>query len=959
MVKNILKSFSVVAIFVSSTMAADDFVWSNVSIGGGGFVSAVIASPVDKNLFYTRTDVGGAYRWDESTSKWVPMMDWVDVTELGLLGVEAIAVDPSVSGKVYMVAGTSYWNDGRTAFLRSTDKGSSWTVIYTWDSTGVKGSAIQNFKSHGNGMGRGNGEALAIDPNNANIMFYGSRGKGLWKSTNNGSTWSRVTSWTTAAGSDTTWNGAGFSFVTFAPASSTVLYAGFLREGTKSNGTIENVFTSKDAGATWKALPIPDSLRTVQIPSDSVTLTTTSRARIHLMPQRAVISSDGNILTVTFGDGAGPHTMAWDEGWGMIYDGFGRGAVLQYSLSTGTWTDVSPENFIDDPNECKKRLACWDSLNAETPKNPLYYAFASYGGIAINPGNNQEMIVTTEGYRGPQFWYTATGNVSTSWKDEWGTNIYRTTDGGKTWDASFRYYWMDGGYYPTYEEMSANGIGWMHKSSIHWSGSVVIDPFNTERVWVTSGNGVFRSDNVSDYEVIAAGTYDSITDYYYSSRSVNQHQVWKVASHGIEETVPFEVVSIPGGPLISVIGDYDGFRHDSIAKYPSKRHETNVSGTLTSIGTTRGLAYAPKAGTLVKVADLRLYKGKYNNIKIDPIQISKDSGTTWSVVGDNVIDTSYKQGTVGISTDGAVILWTPATGTTVVQRYANSSWSTVSGINGAFVVGDPENANVFYAYMYADGKMYKSTDKGLTFSLAGTPGISNFRKFRTAPGREGDLWIPLAVTATDGSLSGALMRSTDGGATWNKVAGVGFCEAVGFGKAKTTGDYPAVYIFAKIGDVTGVFGSDDEGATWTRVNDDGHEYGGLANGEFVMGDMNTYGVVYMSTAGRGIAARVPSDWNMGTSSSGATIGIAEHSVKALSGNALANLRGDILNLTISGNEKVSVGLFDLRGRAILQKTVSSSSQMKLDDFVKARGAYLLIVKNGSKIILSRSVQIAQ
>ena len=42
----------------------------------------------------------------------------------------------------------------------------------------------------------------------------------------------------------------------------------------------------------------------------------------------------------------------------------------------------------------------------------------------------------------------------------------------------------------------------------------------------------------------------------------------------------------------------------------------------------------------------------------------------------------------------------------------------------------------------------------------------------------------------------------------------------------------------------------------TRVNDDNHEYGGLANGEFVMGDMNTFGVVYMSTAGRGIVVGI-------------------------------------------------------------------------------------------------------
>ena len=215
-----------------SAESSSDFVWSNVAMGGGGFVSAVIASPVDENLFYARTDVGGAYRWDESSAKWVSMMDWVDVSERGLLGVEALAVDPQESGKVYLVAGTSYWNDGRSAFLRSSDRGKSWELLYTWDSTGAKGGKVSWFKVHGNGMGRGNGEALAIDPNNSDVMFYGSKNRGLWKSTDNGTSWSHVDAWTKAAGSDTTWNGSGFSFVQFAPGSSKVLYAGFLREGT-------------------------------------------------------------------------------------------------------------------------------------------------------------------------------------------------------------------------------------------------------------------------------------------------------------------------------------------------------------------------------------------------------------------------------------------------------------------------------------------------------------------------------------------------------------------------------------------------------------------------------------------------------------------------------------------------------------------------------------------------------
>ena len=44
--------------------------WGAVAMGGGGFVSAVITCPTEKNLIYARTDVGGAYRWVEATKSW-------------------------------------------------------------------------------------------------------------------------------------------------------------------------------------------------------------------------------------------------------------------------------------------------------------------------------------------------------------------------------------------------------------------------------------------------------------------------------------------------------------------------------------------------------------------------------------------------------------------------------------------------------------------------------------------------------------------------------------------------------------------------------------------------------------------------------------------------------------------------------------------------------------------------
>ena len=37
----------------------------------------------------------------------------------------------------------------------------------------------------------------------------------------------------------------------------------------------------------------------------------------------------------------------------MIYDGFGRGAVLQLDVASATWSDVSPENFLDEGGDAK------------------------------------------------------------------------------------------------------------------------------------------------------------------------------------------------------------------------------------------------------------------------------------------------------------------------------------------------------------------------------------------------------------------------------------------------------------------------------------------------------------------------------------------------------------------------------------------------------------------------------
>ncbi|MDR2731832.1 MAG: T9SS type A sorting domain-containing protein, partial [Fibromonadaceae bacterium] len=538
-----------------------------------------------------------------------------------------------------------------------------------------------------------------------------------------------------------------------------------------------------------------------------------------------------------------------------------------------------------------------------------------------------ELVVSSIGYRGPQFWKSGD-----SWKDQWGSNIYHSKDGGQSWVGAFQYYGIDGGDNPTFEQMDENGIGWMFNSSIHWSGSVVFDPFNSNKVWVTSGNGVFASENVKDYEIDDSESWNI---------KLIQRSKWKVMSHGIEETVPGEVVSIPGGPLVSVILDYDGFRHNDIAKYPPNRHLTNVGGSNVSLGNTRAIAYAPKSGRLVKVSDSRVHEEQYNDIPISPIQISNDSGSTWSVdTYPNGLNSSLKGGTsVAISADGEVVLWTPLEGTTEgdqpVQRYANSTWSTVSGIDGSYIVGDPENENVFYAYNRKTGKMSKSTGKGTAFSEVSSPGASDFQKFRLAPNREGDIWLPLT--------NNGLARSKNGGSTFSPISTVSYCEAVGFGKAAEGKTFPTVFIFGTVDGVTGVFMSTDEGESWIRANDDGHQYGGLANGEFVVGDMNVYSRVYMSTAGHGIVY-------------GEITGTTTPVKAAIAATDAIKLKGTELYINADNRTTHNIRIFDLKGKQVYNSTVSGSTVLSMNR-VLSNGIYVVSVRKGGTVVYSGKVSI--
>ena len=740
---------------------AEKYNWGNVRFDGGGFVSAVIFHPKAENLLYARTDVGGIYRFDFEKKTWVPLMDWISQNDVGLYGTEAFALDPTDPKRIYVLAGTGYFSKGRTAVLRSEDYGETWDTSYV------------EMLAHGNGMGRQTGEKLAVDPNKPNIIFCGSRTKGLYKSTDYGKTWTSAYQVALSTATESSLNGVnGISFVMFdesqgknADGSTKTIYIGI-------SETTDNLQVSHDGGATWAAVKgVPTGL----------------------MPHRAKIV-DGDMY-VTFADGPGPYNIA-------------SGGFYKYNIADGTWTDLTPSDSVEHEGSTTKSY--------EKDKS-------SYGGVAIDPKDKNHIVITTLGK------YTGR-HVTIDEKENYGDRVYSTTDGGKTWNH--------GQHYNDVPNIDPNGNAWIAGNAIHWAGSLEINPFNNKQAWVTSGNGIFMTEDISA-----------------------KVPVWKFMSKGIEETVPLDIVSIPGGPLVTAIGDYDGAAYTNINS-STPRH-TPI------IGTTESMGYAPLTGSLLRTGVITVY-GKYDSQNFNVMYRSDDMGKTWDSV-----KTTLKgpKGQVVLSADGKVMLHRPDQGATVYRSADNgATWTAVetgTQTNYSRIVADPVNPDVFYV-MGAMGSLYKSTDGGKTFAESEAR-LQNEQEgvyynggglIRTVPGKEGHLWVPVdqaQVWLPKGFSENGLAYSENGGKSWNHCEGASTAIAVGIGKAKEGSDYETIFIWgaAKSGDPIGIYRSTDKCKTFERVNDDMHQFGGPGNGNFVQGDMNTFGVVYMSTVGRGTIVGAP------------------------------------------------------------------------------------------------------
>ena len=151
----------------ASAAASAPYSWGNVRLDAGGFVDGIVFNPAEKNLIYARTDIGGAYRWNQSRPELDPAAGLGGQGQLGLERRAQHRHRPGRHHRVYAAVGmyTNCWDPNNGAILRSSDQGNTWQA------------PTLPFKNGGNMPGRGMGERLAVDPQQQQRRLLRRRGR--------------------------------------------------------------------------------------------------------------------------------------------------------------------------------------------------------------------------------------------------------------------------------------------------------------------------------------------------------------------------------------------------------------------------------------------------------------------------------------------------------------------------------------------------------------------------------------------------------------------------------------------------------------------------------------------------------------------------------------------------------------------------------------------------------------
>ena len=488
---------------VSGHLQAQSYDWKPVKVGGGGWVTGLILHPTESNLVYCRTDVGGAYKWNNSTNQWEQLIkanrmpsalmnfsgnqgDGIDRSTI--YNVEGIAIDPSNSNVLFVSGG----DQEETGFLlKSTNKGNSFVMTNL------------DVKMAGNKKGRMYGDHMAVDPNNSNVVYYGSRKEGLQLSTDGGINWNQVNTSKVPFGVTADGTEIGVNAIVFDPSGGTTsgktsrIYASVWGVG---------LYYTNNAGANWSQV--------ISFSNGGATDLEVSGGIAYLSIRNEGVkkySPSSGVTTITPGGESRIQSIAVDPNNSSRIYAVDEGFKDFYRSTTGgnNWTKLSPTTRTTTGRNY------FQSDNIPWVENSSVRTWLSIGDIQIDPHNSSRMWFAegmgvfrstniSDSQNGPTF-----NNISQGIEEMVASDV--ASNGSKavfiTWDRL--------GFVKDVNDLSSYPTGQLGLSDKFQTGSSVsIAPGNSNFFAVSSVNHIGYIDNASGYSENGGSnwnTFGSIT----------------------------------------------------------------------------------------------------------------------------------------------------------------------------------------------------------------------------------------------------------------------------------------------------------------------------------------------------------------------------------------------------------------------------------------------------------------
>jgi xyloglucan-specific exo-beta-1,4-glucanase len=638
-------------------------------------------------------------------------------------------------------------------------------------------------------------ESIALDPQNPDVVYvavgdYTKEPKGeILKSTDRGESWTSTDLRTpdgqrVRMGGNEDWRWAGERLVVD-PSDSQVLYFG---------SRLDGLYHSIDGAKSWQ--------KVADFPNESGK-TEVSFIVLGGLPPHRNPSSQKRAQNLHVGLMGGGVYSSLDGGstWKFLDgqpDGYPQQAILT--------ADGSLYVTFFAPHQDTSKGGVWQYTDDQW-LNITPVADRNYSAIAVDPHNSDHVLVTT-------FPLSPDG-------------LYRSIDGGKHWQSL---------------KLNVRTPEWWPDWHLYTlMGGLAIDPHHANRVWLTNGFGVLRTEDIS------ANPSD-----------------WSTPMANLEELVTLVVKSppVPGGAaLLSGVADMAGFRHERLTAIPRQTYDKGTFGDTTGIDFSEA-----NPNIVVRVGSSPGQGGREDSHGRGAY--SSDNGRSWQSF--STMPPGAANGKVAVSAtlqpNGyPVIVWAPQ-GEVYPYRSLNGgrTWLPVKGapnrttlqlwFGSQALTADCVDGYLFYLYKYNErpnqGTFYRSTDSGETWQQTAI-GLPDhwLHSVKAVPFKRGEVWLSVEDSP--------LLRSHDAGISFQPLANVQVAEAFAFGKAAPGRSNPTVFIYGVVNQSKGLFRSDDAtslpgdaaGAQWVNISQGQHAFENIA---YLEADLLVFGRVYVGTAGRGI-----------------------------------------------------------------------------------------------------------